>query len=108
MSESILAILCHILRGESVVKDKLEKEKTEAAESTASGSGTGAAAGGAASSSGVASMSASAVLGGARFPGESALFGSSGLLSQRIARPAPNEEHITQVSYEAFDNSLIT
>ena len=30
MSESVLAILCHILKGEKLIQEKLEKEKKEA------------------------------------------------------------------------------
>lgn len=37
MSESMLAILCHIIKGESVIKEQLAKEK-EAAENAAAGS----------------------------------------------------------------------
>ena len=92
MSESILAILCHILRGESVIRERLEKEKNEAAEGTASGSG----AAGASGVSGLVGASGSG-LGGSRFPGDSVLFGS-GLLSRSMPRPSPNEEHVQQVS----------
>ena len=35
MAESVLAILCHILKGENLIKERLEKEKPEEKETVA-------------------------------------------------------------------------
>ena len=74
MSESILAILCHIFKGHSTIKEQLEKEKEEQSKSGATTS-TGAGAG--ASSS--------------LMP----------LTTLRPEEPTINQEHLQQVRYDS-------
>ena len=96
MSESLLAILCHILRGEAVVKERLEKEKAEeAAAATTSEATTSAIA--SVPASGPTSASVSSALGSSRLLGDSGLFDAAGLLGRSRPRPEPNEEHVQQV-----------
>ncbi|MCP3665666.1 MAG: hypothetical protein GY696_24735 [Gammaproteobacteria bacterium] len=66
MSESVLSILCHILKGENLIKERLEKEKPppEAAKSEAAGGSNNAAAatGNVAGASSQAAVGASAAV----------------------------------------------
>ncbi|XP_033127843.1 E3 ubiquitin-protein ligase HUWE1-like, partial [Anneissia japonica] len=81
MSESMLAILCHILRGESRVREECEKEKNPQAQQ----------AGTSAESSGLPFGIRSSSL-----PTAAALLGS-GVLGRVGRRAEPNSDHIQQV-----------
>ncbi|XP_022080949.1 E3 ubiquitin-protein ligase HUWE1-like [Acanthaster planci] len=100
MSESLLAILCHILRGEAVVRERLEKEKADeaaaAAVAAAGEAASGSSAGGSSVSGGGPSSSSSALV-SSRLLGDSGLFDASGLLGRSRPRAEPNEEHVQQL-----------
>ncbi|XP_063952392.1 E3 ubiquitin-protein ligase HUWE1-like isoform X2 [Lytechinus pictus] len=92
-AESLLAILCHIVRGESVIAERVKQAKSEEAGSS---SGEASSSGGASTSSGSAGFSRAT----------RGLFESGFLtgLSRGSTRPRaePNEEHIRQLMDMGF------
>lgn len=96
-AESLLAILCHIVRGESVIAERVKQAKSEeAGSSTAEGSSTG----GPSTSSGSAGFSRAT----------RGLFESGFLtgLSRTSSRPRaePNEDHVRQVNMSFIIRAL--
>ena len=98
MSESVLSILCHILKGENLIKERLEKEKPpEAAKNEAAGaSNNAAAAGNAAGASGQAASGASAVFAaaGTAPPNDADPIWANAANSSTPAEPDINAEHL--------------
>lgn len=95
MAESMLAILCHILRGEPVIQERLSKERegtTRADEEGSSGAGSGASAG-----PGTAAVGegASGSTGSAGTGGSTTEDGSS---STTRREPQVNQAQLTQVT----------
>ncbi len=82
MSESILAILCHIIKGEVVIKERLAVEREKAEKERAAAGGSASSAGGA----------------GSQPAGADALPGpSSNAAPPRPAEPEFSQEHLQQV-----------
>lgn len=99
MAESMLAILCHILRGEPVIQERLSKEKegTSRAEEDG-GSGAGGASGG--TGPGAVGDSANSSGGGAGTGGGTTDEGNS---STTRREPQVNQAQLTQVTVHFHD-----
>ncbi|XP_071495531.1 E3 ubiquitin-protein ligase HUWE1-like [Diadema antillarum] len=95
-AESLLAILCHILRGESVIAERVKQAKSDEAGGSSTAAGEGTSSGGAGTSSSGSSSFGRATRG---------LFESgflTGLSRNSWPRTEPNEEHVTQLMDMGF------
>lgn len=109
MAESMLAILCHILRGEPVIQERLSKERegtsradedgSSAAAGASTGTGTGAVGEGASGSGSSSSGGGGSSSAGAGTAAGTADDGSS---STTRREPQVNQAQLTQVIYRSF------
>lgn len=94
MAESMLAILCHILRGEPVIQERLSKEREGTSRADEEG-GTGAGGASSAPGTGAVGESATGSGGGAGTGGGTTDDGSS---STARREPQVNQAQLTQVT----------